>query len=97
MCSDAFVDKVKVILEHPNGEEPFIAELTEEEQSHRVDKGEGGGTYRVCFQNLKPKGRSTRVEVRGGGVGGRQRETEREGSRLRRATCCRFGVLNVSS
>ncbi|CBJ28791.1 Transmembrane emp24 domain-containing protein 10 precursor [Ectocarpus siliculosus] len=58
-----FVDKVKVILEHPNGEEPFIAELTEKEQFHRVDKGEGGGTYRVCFHNLKTKGRSTRVEL----------------------------------
>ncbi|CAN0442874.1 unnamed protein product, partial [Ectocarpus sp. 8 AP-2014] len=58
-----FVDKVKVILEHPNGEEPFIAELTEKSQSHRVDKGEGGGTYRVCFHNLKTKGEITRVEL----------------------------------
>lgn len=74
MCSGPFLDKVKVILEHPNGEEPFIAELTEDGQSHRVDKGEGGGTYRVCFHNLKTKGRSTRVEVRGRG-----RQTEREG------------------
>ena len=30
----------------------------------RADEGEGGFTYRVCFESSQPRGRSTRVEVR---------------------------------
>lgn len=59
-------DKITVIVEHPNGEDDYVTNLTTEREEHRVEaaKGEGGSTYRVCFQNSQSKGRSTRVEVR---------------------------------
>ncbi|CAN0093816.1 unnamed protein product [Scytosiphon promiscuus] len=58
-------DKVQVIVEHPNGEKPYVTTLTLKGEEHRVqsDKGEGGGTYRVCFKNTQPAGSSARVEL----------------------------------
>lgn len=65
-CRDTSTDNVKVIVEHPNGMEPYITTLTTKGEDHLVesDQGEGGYAYRVCFQSSQPTGRSTRVEVR---------------------------------
>ena len=54
--------KVKVTLRQPNGK-MHHADLTAKGQEHVVDKGSGGGTCSVCFQNMGRKGTSTRVEV----------------------------------
>lgn len=55
-----------MIVEHPNGEKPYVTVLTLKGEQHVVEseRGEGGGTYRVCFKNTQPKGSSARVEVR---------------------------------
>ncbi len=53
-------------MEHPHGIEPYVTFLKEEGEEHRVesDQGEGGYTYKVCFQSQQPTGSQTRVEVR---------------------------------
>lgn len=60
------IDNIEVIVEHPNGNPPHIETLTTEKKQHLVkaDLGEGGFTYRVCFQSKQAKGQRTRVEVR---------------------------------
>lgn len=62
LCRGRAVDKMKVSVAHPNGEVHY-ADLSTTEEEHHVVKGEGGGTYRVCFQNLQPKASTGRVEV----------------------------------
>lgn len=63
---DRSTENIKVIVEHPNGQRPYVTDLTTKKESHLVesDKGEGGSTYRVCFESSQPKGSITRVEVR---------------------------------
>jgi len=65
-CRGTSIDDIKVVVEHPNGIEPYVTFLTEKNEEHRVesDQGEGGYTYKVCFQSLQPTGSRTRVEVR---------------------------------
>lgn len=59
-------ENIKVIVEHPNGQSPYVTDLTTAKEEHRVeaDKGEGGFTYKVCFQSFQAKERKARVEVR---------------------------------